>query len=205
MINFIIICIILHYAKGEGKDTIQAGQPTHFHMEDRGPEIQVTADAMGVKINAKPAGLNVVAKPGQVPGPIPIDVSNRIQRIIHAPLIHSDLIRHSDELLGYNNGGLINGLAVRGGGSLAYGQDSTIGEWNHRTFPLIEHHLDDAPQIGGGDFPEDYIEYMHWKHHHHHHHHPHFHHGRHGGRSVNNFYYPHINWVHENVDDDYYD
>ena len=42
----VLLKLILIYGEGE---VIQSGQPTHFHMEDRGPEIQVTADSDGVK------------------------------------------------------------------------------------------------------------------------------------------------------------
>ena len=34
-----LILLNLILVNGEGGEVIQSGQPTHFHMEDRGPEI----------------------------------------------------------------------------------------------------------------------------------------------------------------------
>jgi len=40
-----VLLLILALGACQDKEVVQSGQPTHFHMEDRGPEIQVTADA----------------------------------------------------------------------------------------------------------------------------------------------------------------
>lgn len=100
----VLLKLILIYGEGE---VIQSGQPTHFHMEDRGPEIQVTADSDGVKINAKPAGLNVVAKPGHIPATIPhAQFVSTIDDIHHTPLENSRL--HSIMLPAYTEPQLVH-------------------------------------------------------------------------------------------------
>lgn len=125
---FVFLLLNRHGNCGE-KEVVQSGQPTHFHMEDRGPEIQVTADAEGVKINAKPAGLNVVAKPGHIPATIP--VASRVSTLtdlnyqgntgahnsalgnIMQPVNRNPpILRHANEPVMYSDGAA--GFAARG-------------------------------------------------------------------------------------------
>jgi len=92
------------------------------------PEIQVTADAEGVKINAKPAGLNVVAKPGHIPATIPhasmvstiddihgtgVGASSHLGRIMQPAHLNTQDLRYGAEPVAYSDG--MNGLASRGG------------------------------------------------------------------------------------------
>ena len=49
--------------KGNDKVTM-SGEPTHFQVDDKAAELEINANAMGVKVNAKPASLQVVSKPG---------------------------------------------------------------------------------------------------------------------------------------------
>eukprot|EP00794_Sanderia_malayensis_P012649 gene12649-13948_t len=43
-----------------------SGQPTHFQMDDRSPELEIDANNEGVKIKAKPATLQVMSHPEEV-------------------------------------------------------------------------------------------------------------------------------------------
>ena len=169
------------------KEVVQSGQPTHFHMEDRGPEIQVTADAEGVKINARPAGLNVVAKPGHIPATIPhshfvstiADIhgtpleDGHLHHILHPAHIHPELIHHGIEPVMY--AAPINGLALRGGisyhhadnfGTLSPSIYDTPNQFvsNGNVHPLV------VPPPGyaqGNAFPlqlpTDYMDYLRWR------------------------------------------
>ncbi len=48
-----------------GNDKVtMSGEPTHFQVDDKAAELEINANAMGVKVNAKPASLQVVSKPG---------------------------------------------------------------------------------------------------------------------------------------------
>ena len=122
-----LFLVIITLCSCQDKEVVQSGQPTHFHMEDRGPEIQVTADAEGVKINAKPAGLNVVAKPGHIPATIPhsslvstihdihgtgIGLSSNLGRIMQPANLNRQDLRYNAEPVMYTDG--MNGLAAQG-------------------------------------------------------------------------------------------
>ena len=48
-----------------------SGEPTHFQVDDKAAELEINANAMGVKVNAKPASLQVVSKPGAPVVPVP--------------------------------------------------------------------------------------------------------------------------------------
>ena len=170
-----LILLNLILVNGEGGEVIQSGQPTHFHMEDRGPEIQVTADADGVKINAKPAGLNVVAKPGHIPATIPqVQFISTIDDIHHTPLERSRL--HSIMQPAYTNPQLVH----HGVEPVAYTAPidgmAQIGEQPHyinANMPIIPpvpipsfNYMDTYQQGLSPHFFGDHAAY----HHHHHHH-----------------------------------
>ena len=142
----LVVFLLLHHHGDCGEEVIQSGQPTHFHMEDRGPEIQVTADAEGVKINAKPAGLNVVAKPGHIPATIPVasQVSTltdlnyqgntgahntNLGNILQPVNLNPPILRHTNEPVMYSDGAA--GLAARGTAEDAnYGANNLGGTFN---------------------------------------------------------------------------
>lgn len=64
----LFVCLqVIHWSKsrpaGDDKVTM-SGEPTHFQVDDKAAELEINANAMGVKVNAKPASLQVVSKPG---------------------------------------------------------------------------------------------------------------------------------------------
>lgn len=64
----IVLCLLLidtSNAKPTSSDKVtMSGEPTHFQVDDKAAELEINANAMGVKVNAKPASLQVVSKPG---------------------------------------------------------------------------------------------------------------------------------------------
>ena len=182
---FLILALFpLLYRHGDcAEEVVQSGQPTHFHMEDRGPEIQVTADAEGVKINAKPAGLNVVAKPGHIPATIPhAHFVSTLEDIQHTPLerghLHSimqpasnsQLIHHGVEPVAYT--APIDGLA-HVGESPHYIND------NMPMMPVPFNYMDswnaELSHFFGDHGHHHHSDHRHHMYHHyiHHHRHPH--------------------------------
>ena len=198
--------IVAVYGEGE---VVQSGQPTHFHMEDRGPEIQVTADAEGVKINAKPAGLNVVAKPGHIPATIPhSQFVSSIDDIHHTPLensrLHSilqpasyeapRLVQHGVEPVAYT--APIDGLAHIG--ETAHYFNENMPSVN-MPVPLPPINYMDAFQQFFGGGRHDQVPYHHSYHHHHLPRHRMYH-------RYNHHHYHHGNdYDDDNDDDDDYD
>jgi len=225
-----IILLLRTVSCQDKKEVVQSGQPTHFHMEDRGPEIQVTADAEGVKINAKPAGLNVVAKPGHIPATIPHShFVSTIEDIHGTPLengplhhilqpihTHPELIHHGVEPIMYT--APVNGLALRG--DISYHHTGSFGTLNPSVYETPNQFYSNGnvvPPPGyaeGNSFPlqlpTDYMDYLRWRSdvdddfadefHHVHHHHPHYFH-----RPFHHHYldYHHSHHNHHYDDDDY--
>lgn len=189
----------------EEKSVVQTGQPTHFHMENRGPEIQVTADSEGVKINAKPAGLNVVAKPGVVPSTLPHSAivstmedipwthaaGGPLHNILHAPITSPQLVHHDIEPVAYT--APISGFASFGD-YRHYHDDVNTYDYPHmlHSSPFDGYGLSNFG-YDGASFPVPFHHHGYYGYHHHHHpyhHHPYHHHHHHPEHIIFDHYYP---------------
>ena len=52
--------------KGDSGSEKKGGQPTHFHMDDRSPEIEVKTSDQGIDVKARPASLQVESIPEEI-------------------------------------------------------------------------------------------------------------------------------------------
>ena len=202
--QYIIFVFLLSYV-AQSEDTVtQPGQPTHFHMEDRGPEIQVTADDSGVKINARPAGLNVVAKPGQVPYHPPVFLHHDDYGYGH---YDPKIIHHDIDPVAYHGHTFSPNIVHHYVDPAVYHDDLSA--------PKIVHHDVDPVGYGGGlarvnDIPDNPGHPIHPGFEGKSLYYPHHHHralGYNHGPTINNFYNPLINWhndYYDEEDSDYY-
>ncbi len=89
-------CLVQLVSSTPLPEEIVSGQPTHFQMDDRSPELEINANDQGVKIKAKPATLQVMSHPEEVHFHEPEELSHIVvQKMPHVhyapPLIQQTI------------------------------------------------------------------------------------------------------------------